>query len=191
MKLRCQWSLGDSLLQEYHDKEWGVPIHDDFLLFEHLSLGGAQAGLSWLTILKRRAGYKEAFADFDPQIVAQYTPEKIEVLLRDPGIISNQQKVNSVVNNAALILEINDKFGSLNDYLWEFTEGKTIQNSWEKESELPVNTKESDIMSKELKSRGFKFIGTIICYAFMQAVGMVNDHTRDCFRYSELSINDF
>ena len=191
MKLRCQWSLGDSLLQEYHDKEWGVPIHDDFLLFEHLSLGGTQAGLSWLTILKRRAGYKEAFTDFDPQIVAQYTPEKIEVLLRDPGIISNQQKVNSVVNNAALILEINDKFGSLNDYLWEFTEGKTIQNSWEKESELPVNTKESDIMSKELKSRGFKFIGTIICYAFMQAVGMVNDHTRDCFRYSELSINDF
>ena len=191
MKLRCQWSLGDSLLQEYHDKEWGVPIHDDFLLFEHLSLGGAQAGLSWLTILKRRAGYKEAFADFDPQIVAQYTPEKIEVLLRDPGIIRNQQKINSVVNNAVLILGIINEYCSLNDFLWKFTEGKTIQNSWEKESELPVNTKESDIMSKELKSRGFKFIGTTICYAFMQAVGMVNDHTRDCFRYSELSINDF
>ena len=187
MKLRCQWSLGDSLLQEYHDKEWGVPIHDDFLLFEHLSLGGAQAGLSWLTILKRRAGYKEAFAGFDPQIVAQFTPEKIEVLLRDPRIIRNQQKVNSVVNNAALILEIINKYGSLNDFLWKFTEGKTIQNSWEKESELPVNTKESDNMSKELKSRGFKFTGTTICYAFMQAVGIVNDHTRDCFRYSELS----
>ena len=191
MKLRCQWSLGDSLLQEYHDKEWGVPIHDDFLLFEHLSLGGAQAGLSWLTILKRRGGYKEAFAGFDPQIVAQYTPEKIEVLLRDPGIIRNHQKINSVVNNAALILEINDKFGSLNDYLWEFTEGKTIQNSWEKESELPVNTKESDNMSKKLISRGFKFTGTTICYAFMQAVGMVNDHTIDCFRYYELSVDDF
>ena len=191
MKLRCQWSLGDSLLQEYHDKEWGVPIHDDFLLFEHLSLGGAQAGLSWLTILKRRGGYKEAFADFDPQIVAQYTPEKIEVLLRDPGIIRNQLKVNSVVNNAVLILEIINEYGSLNDFFWEFTEGKTIQNSWEKESELPVNTKESDNMSKELKSRGLKFTGTTICYAFMQAVGMVNDHTIDCFRYAELSIDDF
>ena len=191
MKTRCKWANSNPELAEYHDKEWGVPIHDDFLLFEHLSLGGAQAGLSWLTILKRRGGYKEAFADFDPQIVAQYTPEKIEVLLRDPGIIRNQQKVNSVVNNAVLILEIINEYGSLNDYLWKFTEGKSIQNSWEEESELPVNTKESDNMSKELKSRGFKFIGTTICYAFMQAVGMVNDHTIDCFRYYELSIDDF
>ena len=191
MKLRCQWSLGDSLLQEYHDKEWGVPIHNDFLLFEHLSLGGAQAGLSWLTILKRRQGYKKAFSGFDPEKVAQFKSEKIDRLLENPGIIRNRQKVNSVVNNAALILEIINEHGSLNDYLWKFTEGKSIQNSWENESELPVNTKESDNMSKKLKSRGFKFIGTTICYAFMQAVGMVNDHTRDCFRYSELSINDF
>ena len=156
-----------------------------------MSLGGAQAGLSWLTILKRRQGYKKAFAGFDPNKVAQFESDKIESLLQDNGIIRNRQKVNSVVNNAALILEISNEYGSLNDFLWKFTEGKTIQNSWEKESELPVNTKESDIMSKELKSRGFKFIGTTICYAFMQAVGMVNDHTRDCFRYSELSINDF
>ena len=191
MTKRCKWSLGDPLLQEYHDKEWGVPIHNDFLLFEHLSLGGAQAGLSWLTILKRRQGYKKAFAGFDPNKVAQYESDKIESLLQNTGIIRNRQKVNSVVNNAALILEISNEYGSLNDFLWKFTEGKTIQNSWEKESELPVNTKESDNMSKDLKSRGFKFIGTTICYAFMQAVGMVNDHTRDCFRYSELSINDF
>ena len=129
MKLRCQWSLGDSLLQEYHDREWGVPIHDDCLLFEHLSLGGAQAGLSWLTILKRRQGYKKAFSGFDPEKVAQFKSEKIDRLLENPGIIRNRQKVNSVLNNAALILEIINKHGSLNDYLWKFTEGKSIQNS--------------------------------------------------------------
>ena len=187
MKTRCKWSTTNPLLAEYHDKVWGVPIHYDLLLFEHLSLGGTQAGLSWLTILKRRGGYKKAFSGFDPEKVAQFKSEKIETLLENPGIIRNRQKVNSVVNNAALILEIINEYGSLNDYLWKFTEGKSIQNSWEEESELPVNTKESDNMSKELKSRGFKFIGTTICYAFMQAVGMVNDHTMDCFRYSELS----
>ena len=187
MTKRCKWSLGDPLLQEYHDKEWGVPIHNDFLLFEHLSLGGAQAGLSWLTILKRRQGFKKAFAGFDPNKVAQYESDKIESLLQNTGIIRNRQKVNSVVNNAALILEISNEYGSLNDYIWQFTRGKTIQNSWKKEFELPVNTKVSDTMSKGLKSRGFKFIGTTICYAFMQAVGMVNDHTMDCFRYSELN----
>ena len=187
MKTRCKWANSNPELAEYHDKEWGVPIHDDFLLFEHLSLGGAQAGLSWLTILKKRRGYKKAFAGFDPNKVAQYESDKIESLLQDTGIIRNRQKVNSVVNNAALILEITNEYGSLNDYLWKFTEGKSIQNSWENESELPVNTKESDTMSKNLKSRGFKFTGTTICYAFMQAVGMVNDHTMDCFRYSELS----
>ena len=189
MKTRCKWSTTNPLLAEYHDKEWGVPIHDDFLLFEHLSLGGAQAGLSWLTILKKRQGYKKAFAGFDPSKVSQYESDKIESLLQDTGIIRNQQKVNSVVNNAALILEIINKYGSLNDFLWKFTEGKTIQNSWEKESELLVNTKESDKMSKELKSRGFKFTGTTICYAFMQAVGMVNDHTVDCFRYPGIRNN--
>ena len=191
MKTRCKWSSGEPLLQEYHDKEWGVPIHNDFLLFEHLSLGGAQAGLSWLTILTRRQGYKKAFAGFDSKEVSQFNSDKIEMLLQETGIIRNRQKVNSVVTNAALILEINNEYGSLNDYIWKFTEGKTIQNSWEKESELPVNTKESDFMSKDLKSRGFKFTGTTICYAFMQAVGMVNDHTTTCFRYSELSKNDF
>ena len=187
MKTRCKWANSNPELAEYHDKEWGVPSHDDFLLFEHLSLGGAQAGLSWLTILKKRQGYKKAFAGFDPSKVSQYESDKIESLLQDTGIIRNQQKVNSVVNNASLILKIINENGRLNDLLWKFTEGKTIQKSWEKESELPVNTKESDNMSKELKSRGFKFTGTTICYAFMQAVGMVDDHTRDCFRYSELS----
>ena len=186
MKTRCKWADSIPELAEYHDKEWGVPIHDDFLLFEHLSLGVAQAGLSWLTILKRREGYKKAFVDFDPNKVAQYESDKIEKLLQDTRIIRNRQKVNSIVNNAVLILDITKEFGTLNKYLWQFTGGKTIQNSWVNESELPLNTEESDNMSRELKKRGFSFIGTTICYAFMQAAGIVNDHTIDCFRYSEI-----
>ena len=183
MKTRYKWSTTNPLLAEYHDKEWGVPIHDDLLLFGHLSLGSAQAGLSWLTILKRREGYKHAFEGFDPQKISQFSPGTIEELLDNPGIIRNKQKVNSVINNANCVLKIKDEFGSFKQYLWQFVNGNLGQNSWEKESELPVNTKESDNMSKELKSREFKFTGTTICYAFMQAVGMVNDHTVDCFRY--------
>ena len=162
MKTRYQLSLGDPLLQQYHHEEWGGPIYDDYLLFEHLSLGGAQAGLSWLTILKSRQGYKKAFIGFDPEKVAVFKSEKIETLLENPGIIQNRQKVNSVVINAALILEIINEYGSLNYYLWKFKEGKSIHNSWAKESDLPVSTKESDIMSKDLKSRGFKFTETTI-----------------------------
>ena len=162
MKTRCQWLFGDPLLQQYHDKKWGVPILDDSLLFQHLYLGGAQAGLSWVTILKRRQGYKKVFVGFAPVKVAVFKSEKIETLLENPGIIQNRQKVNSVVINAALILEIINEYGSLNYYLWKFKEGKSIHNSWAKESDLPVSTKESDIMSKDLKSRGFKFTETTI-----------------------------
>ncbi len=186
MKIRCQWASSNPELATYHDEEWGVAIHEDKLLFEHLSLGGAQAGLSWLTILKRRDGYRKAFASFDTEIVSCYSKSKIEKLLKDPGIIRNRLKVQSVVHNASLIKKIVQETGSLDQYLWQFTGGKPIQNSWKSMEELPVSTNESDAMSRDLKQRGFKFIGTTICYAFMQAVGMVNDHTVDCFRYKEL-----
>ena len=183
-KTRCEWvNGGNELYHEYHDKEWGVPLHDDRLLFEFLILEGAQAGLSWATILNKREGYRKAFDDFDIVKVSKYDEKKIAQLLDNPEIVRNKLKVNSTVTNAQKVLEIQKEFGSFDAYIWQFTDGKTIQNKWNKMGEVPVSTTESDEMSKDLKKRGFKFIGTTICYAFMQAIGMVNDHTVDCFCY--------
>ncbi len=183
-KTRCEWvNGGNELYHEYHDKEWGVPLHDDRLLFEFLILEGAQAGLSWATILNKREGYRKAFDNFDIVKVSLYDEKKIAQLLDNPEIVRNKLKVNSTVTNAQKVLEIQKEFGSFDAYIWYFTDGKTIKNKWNKMSEVPVSTPESDAMSKDLKKRGFKFIGTTICYAFMQATGMVNDHTVDCFCY--------
>ena len=187
MKKRCEWGNQSVLYQQYHDEEWGVPIHDDQTLFEFLMLEGAQAGLSWETILKKREGYREAFDQFDSKKISKYTAFKIEALLQNPNIVRNKLKVNSIVLNARLFLEVQKEFGSFDKYIWQFTDGKTIQHSFEKMTDIPANTPESDAMSKDLKKRGFKFIGTTICYAFMQATGMVNDHVEYCFRYKELS----
>ncbi len=184
---RCAWvPAGDALYAEYHDKEWGVPVHDNRLLFEMLILEGAQAGLSWNTILKKRSHYQKVYDQFDPEKIAAYDQAKIDALLADPGIVRNRLKVHASVQNAKCFLEVRKEFGSFDAYIWQFVEGKPIVNSWESLKELPAKTAESDTMSKDLKKRGFKFIGSIICYAFMQAVGMVNDHTVDCFRYHEV-----
>ena len=188
MKKRCEWGNQSVLYQQYHDEEWGVPIHDDQTLFEFLMLEGAQAGLSWETILKKREGYREAFDQFDSKKISKYTAFKIAALLQNPNIVRNKLKVNSIVLNARLFLEVQKEFGSFDKYIWQFTDGKTIQNRYRKMADLPANTAESDAMSQALKKRGFKFIGTTICYAFMQAVGMVNDHTTDCFRYKECAV---
>lgn len=184
---RCSWADHSPLYQKYHDEEWGVPVHDDNTLFEFLILEGAQAGLSWETILKKRDGYREAFDYFDAKKISVYSESKIRKLLQNPNIVRNKLKVNSAVLNANLFLDVQKDFGSFDNYIWQFTNGKTIQNSYRDMSEVPANTPESDAMSKDLKKRGFKFIGTTICYAFMQAVGMVNDHVVNCFRYKELS----
>jgi DNA-3-methyladenine glycosylase I len=184
-KIRCGWANGP-LLDHYHDTEWGVPLHDDRLLFEHLILDGAQAGLSWLTILRKRAGYAKAFANFDVQKVARFRPTRIEKLMLDPGIVRNRLKINSAVSNARHVLDLQKEFGSLDAYLWQFVDGRTIQNRWKTMKEMPATTKESDAMSKDMKRRGFKFCGSTICYAIMQATGMVNDHVADCFRHQEL-----
>jgi len=181
---RCSWANINPLYQQYHDEEWGVPVHDDTTLFEFLILEGAQAGLSWETVLKKRNGYKEAFDNFDAKKISTYSESKINELLQNPNIVRNKLKVNSAVLNANLFLDIQNEFESFDQYIWQFTKGKTIKNSFEKISDLPVNTTESDAMSKDLKKRGFKFVGTTICYAFMQAVGMVNDHETSCFRYT-------
>jgi len=183
-KARCEWvSGGNALYYDYHDNEWGVPIHDDQLLFEFLTLEGAQAGLSWATVLNKREGYRKAFDNFDIEKVAKYSEKKIAKLLENPEIIRNKLKVNSTVKNAQIILEIQQEFGSFDAYIWQFTDGKIIHNKWKAMQDVPASTPESDAMSKVLKKRGFKFIGTTICYAFMQATGMVNDHTVDCFCY--------
>ncbi|MEM0967353.1 MAG: DNA-3-methyladenine glycosylase I [Verrucomicrobiota bacterium] len=187
MKKRCQWCGDDPLYQHYHDCEWGVPIHDDRLLFEFLILEGAQAGLSWLTILKKRQGYRRAFHDFDWDRVARFTEEDIKQLQSDEGIVRNRLKIQSAVANAKGVLKIREEFGSLDSYLWQFVGGRPIQNAWKSAEEVPVSTNASEQMSAELKRRGFRFVGPTICYAFMQAVGMVNDHTVDCFRHAELS----
>ena len=184
---RCEWSTNSPQYLQYHDEEWGVPLHDDTTLFEFLILEGAQAGLSWETILKKRDGYREAFDQFDAEKISKYSESKIESLLQNPKIVRNRLKVNSTVLNAKLFLDIQKEFGSFDKYIWQFTQGMTIQNSFQHMSEIPANTSESDAMSKDLKKRGFKFIGTTICYAFMQATGMVNDHVVNCFRYEELS----
>lgn len=182
-KVRCEWTNGSELEQIYHDEEWGVPCYDDRLLFELLILEGAQAGLSWSTILNKRETYRLAFDNFDAKKIARYSDKKLEKLLQNPGIVRNKLKVNAAVVNAKAYLEVVKEYGSFSDYIWQFVGGKPIQNKWKFMSEVPVSTAESDAMSKDLKKRGFKFIGTTICYAYMQAVGMVNDHTTDCFRY--------
>lgn len=185
-KKRCAW-VGDlEIYQKYHDEEWGVPQHDDTMLFEMLILEGAQAGLNWLTILKKRAGYKKAFDNFDAKKISRYSEKKIEKILQDPGIVRNKLKVRSTVTNAKAFLQIQKEFGTFDKYIWSFVGGKPIKNKWKTIKEIPVSTPESDAMSKDLKKRGFKFVGTTICYAYMQAVGMVNDHTTDCFRYKQV-----
>ncbi len=182
-KTRCKWAGDDPLYCEYHDSEWGVPLHDDRMLFEFLILEGAQAGLSWITILRKRENYRKAFDHFDANVIANYTPEKLDELLQNEGIIRNKLKITSAIKNAKAFLEVQKEFGSFDQYIWSFTDGKTIQNHWTSMSEVPASTPESEAMSKDLKKRGFKFVGSTICYAFMQATGMVNDHTTDCFRY--------
>jgi len=178
---RCVWANGD-LYTAYHDDEWGVPVHDDRHLFEMLILEGAQAGLSWITILKKRENYLRAFDNFDARKIARYDARRIQKLLADPGIVRNKLKVNAAVQNAKVFLAVQKEFGSFDKYIWQFVGGKPIVNSW-KRGQVPDRTKESDAMSKDLLKRGFKFVGSTICYAFMQAVGMVNDHTLDCFRH--------
>ncbi len=187
MKTRCAWTGDDALMIAYHDEEWGVPIHDDQRLFEFLILEGAQAGLSWETILKKRDNYRQAFADFDPHQVARFDDAKKQELLVDPGIVRNKLKINAAVSNAQAFLTVQDEFGSFDAYIWGYVAGKTIQNRWTSLAELPAQTAESEAVSKDLKRRGFKFVGPTICYAFMQATGMVNDHTTDCYRHLELS----
>ena len=183
---RCVWAGNEPLYQAYHDQEWGVPVHDDRLLFEFLVLEGAQAGLSWLTILRKREGYRRAFASFHPQTVAAFGPDDVARLLADPGIVRNRLKVASAVTNAQAFLRVQEEFGSFDAYVWGFVAGETIQNEWRLMSEIPVKTTEAERMSADLKKRGFRFVGPTICYAHMQATGMVNDHTADCFRYREL-----
>lgn len=182
---RCGWASTD-LSIAYHDEEWGVPAHGDRRLFEFLVLEGAQAGLSWETILKKRDNYRAAFDGFDPRVVAAYGPKKIESLLEDPGIVRNRRKVEAAVQNARAFLKIQEEFGSFDAYIWRFVGGRPKKNSWRTLGEIPAQSPESLTMSKDLKNRGFNFVGPTICYAFMQAVGMVNDHVVDCFRHDEL-----
>jgi DNA-3-methyladenine glycosylase I len=185
---RCQWAQGlPPLYQSYHDQEWGVPSHDDHHLFEMLVLEGAQAGLSWSTILNKRDHYRRVFRGFDPARVARFRPQDIERLLRDPGIVRNRAKVNAAVLNAREALDVIGEFGTLDAYLWGFVGGEPIRNSWHALSEIPAETTESRALSRDLKRRGLKFVGPTICYAFMQAVGMVNDHMVSCFRYRQVS----
>jgi len=184
---RCDWANGSELEQAYHDQEWGVEIHDDRTLFEFLVLEGAQAGLSWSTILKKREAYRRAFDNFDARKISKYSENTVSRLLANPGIIRNRLKINAAITNARAFLQVQKEFGSFDRYIWQFVNGKPIRNSWRKMADLPSSTPESVAMSKDLKKRGFKFVGPTICYAFMQAVGMVNDHVVDCFRYKELN----
>jgi DNA-3-methyladenine glycosylase I len=180
---RCSWVEDDPLVIEYHDKEWGTPVHDDHLLFEFLTLEGAQAGLSWITILRKRTSYRLAFDDFDPVKVAKYDDGRIELLLANPGIVRNRRKVLSTVSNARALIAVQKEFGSFDSYIWQFIGGRTKINNWSNMREIPTETTESREMSRNLTKRGFRFVGPTICYAFMQAVGMVNDHMIDCFRH--------
>jgi DNA-3-methyladenine glycosylase I len=174
-------------MESYHDSEWGIPVHDDRLLFEFLVLEGAQAGLSWSTILNKRESYRQVFDHFDPEIVARYDERKIEELLQNPGIIRNRLKIQAAVINARAFLKVQEAFGSFDDYIWRFVGGEPVNNHWNCHEELPASTRVSEIMSRDLKKRGFKFVGSTICYAHMQATGMVNDHTVDCFRHAEIT----
>ena len=183
---RCSWAGTDPIYISYHDNEWGVPLHDDNRLFEFLILDGAQAGLSWITILKKRQHYRNAFDNFDPRKIARYGKREIEDLLSNQGIIRNKLKIQAAIRNAAAFLDIQEEFGSFDAYIWQFVAGKPRRNAWKTAAEVPTQTDESVNMSKDLKRRGFGFVGPTICYAFMQAAGMVNDHTVDCFRYHEV-----
>jgi DNA-3-methyladenine glycosylase I len=185
---RCPWTGNDPVYIQYHDREWGVPLHDDQKLFEFLVLEGAQSGLSWITILKKRKNYQAAFDNFDPDLVACYDREKVEELLENPGIVRNRLKIVSAVDNARALIKVRDEFGSFTRYIWTFTGNKPVMNRWVKPEDVPSKTPDSICMSKDLKKRGFKFVGPVICYAFMQAVGMVNDHLIGCFRSQELMV---
>ncbi len=184
---RCEWAGNDPLYQKYHDEEWGSPVHDDQKLFEMLILEGAQAGLSWITVLKKRAHYRKVFDNFNARKISKYDQSKIEQLLSDPGIIRNRLKVNATVTNSQKFLEVQKEFGSFDNYIWQFVHHKPVVNKFKSLKDLPAKNEISDRMSKDLKKRGFKFVGSTICYAFMQAVGMVNDHITTCFRYKELN----
>ena len=186
MKTRCSWAGTDPDYIKYHDGEWGVPVHDDRRLFEFLILEGAQAGLSWLTILKKRPNYIKAFDNFDPHKVAAYNSRKVKELMSNAGIIRNRLKIEASIQNARSYLAVQQEFGSFDKYVWQFVGGKTLKNSWQATAEIPAQTDASAVMSSDLKKRGFKFVGPTICYAFMQATGLVNDHTVDCFRYKEV-----
>ncbi len=183
---RCPWPKQDPLYVAYHDQEWGVPEYDDRALYEKLILDGFQAGLSWITILRKREAYRAAFAGFDPEAVARFDGAKVEALLGNPGIVRNRLKVESTVTNAQAFLKVREEFGTFDAYMWGFVDGQPIRNAWKSMAEIPASTPLSDALSKDLKRRGFRFIGSTICYAHMQAVGMVNDHVVDCFRWREL-----
>jgi DNA-3-methyladenine glycosylase I len=189
MKTRCAWAGTDPLYVAYHDTEWGVPLHDDQKVFELLILEGAQAGLSWSTILNKRVAYRKAYDQFDYRKVATYDERKIEALLANAGIVRNKRKIDASIQNAKALLTVQAEFGSFEAYIWQFTDGKTKVNAWQSLKEIPAKTKESEAMSKDLVKRGFNFVGPTICYAFMQAIGMVNDHVVHCFRYEEILKN--
>jgi len=186
MVKRCSWGINDPLMKEYHDTEWGIPVHDDRLLFEFLVLESAQAGLSWITVLKKRDNYRQAFDNFDPSKIANYDEKKIDELMNNEGIIRNRRKILASISNAKAVLKIQKEFGSFDKYIWQFVGGKPIQNNWKTIEDIPAFTTESQAMSKDLKKRGFKFVGPTICYAFMQAVGLVNDHIEGCFFHKKI-----
>jgi len=185
-KFRCPWCIKFEEYIQYHDNEWGVPVHDDRVHFEFLLLEGAQAGLSWSMILKKRENYRKVFAGFDPIKVARFSPSKIEKILQDPGIVRNRLKVNAAVNNAKRFLEVQKEFGSFDKYIWNFVNGRPIVNKWQSLKDIPPTTKESDLLSKDLIKRGFKFVGSTVIYSHMQACGLVNDHLRECWRYKRV-----
>src|SRR3989344_5012746 len=185
-KTRCAWPGTNELMIKYHDEEWGVPLHDDRKLFEFLVLDAFQAGLSWQTIINKRKNFEKAFHNFDAEKIAKYNEEDFQRLMEDAGIIRNKLKIRATITNAQKFLEVQKEFGSFDKYIWQFTNYKTIRNKWKSVKELPAKTKESDLMSEDLRKKGFKFVGSTICYAFMQASGMVNDHTSDCFRWKEI-----
>ena len=183
---RCEWADRSELERSYHDKEWGVAVHDDRSLFEFLVLEGAQAGLSWSTILRKRDGYRKAFDNFDVRKISRYSESDVSRLLANPEIIRNRLKIHAAITNAGAFLRVQDQFGGFDSYIWQFVNGKPIQNSWNRMSDIPPSTSQSEAMSKDLQKRGFKFVGPTICYAFMQAVGMVNDHELSCFRWKQV-----
>jgi len=184
---KCRWALASAIEEQYHDNEWGVPLHDDNKLFEFLILEGAQAGLSWRTILNKRLAYRENFDAFDAEKIAHYNNRKLTALLSNPAIVRNRLKISAAITNAQAFLRIRQEFGSFDAYIWQFVDGKPIQNAWQSHEQIPCFSAESTRMSKDLQHRGFRFVGKTICYAYMQAVGMVNDHTIDCYRHSQLS----